>query len=215
MRKRRWWLGFGAVFALAATVALADQARLWWGSAAPNDEAERVAVIAGVSPGQSVAEIGAGRGEMARVMAPKVLPAGRLIVTELSDARLADLRAMVSAGGWQHVDVQRGQSGGTALPSSCCSLIYMRHVFHHFEDPSGMARGLYEAVAPGGRLIVIDFPPHWILGLMAPVTSGAGPAGAHGLTAEDVVSHLRAAGFTLEHQDTAWTAGSFLVMMRK
>lgn len=215
MTKRRWWVAPGAVLVLVAGVIFTDQARLWWGSSSPEDEAERVAALAGVTVGQTVAEIGAGSGVMARVMAPKVLPGGRLIVTELNDARLVDLRSMAAAGNWQHVEVQRGESAGTALPPSCCSLIYLRHVFHHFGDPPAMARALHEAVAPGGRLVVIDFPPHWILGLMAPVTSGAGHAGAHGVTAEDVISHLRAAGFVLELQDAAWTAGSFMVMMRK
>lgn len=84
MTRHRWLLGLVAVL-VVATVVLADQAALWWGSGSPGDEAERVAALAGVSPGQTVAELGAGRGEMARVMAPKVLPGGRLFVTELND----------------------------------------------------------------------------------------------------------------------------------
>jgi ubiquinone/menaquinone biosynthesis C-methylase UbiE len=150
---KRGWLGISAVLLLLAAGVLADQAALWWGSGSPGDEAERVAALAGVAPGQTVAELGAGRGEMARVLAPKLLPGGRLIVTELSDERLGDLRAMVSANGWQHVDVQRGEAAGTAFPSSCCRLVYMRHVFHHFRDPAAMARALYDSVSSGGRIV--------------------------------------------------------------
>jgi ubiquinone/menaquinone biosynthesis C-methylase UbiE len=214
MGKRRWLFGIGAIVLLAGVV-LVDQAALWWGSTAPDEEAERVAAVAGVSPGQIVAELGAGRGEMARVMAGKVLPGGRLIVTELDEARLSDLRAMVSAEGWSHVTVQPGDPTGTALPAACCHLLYLRHVFHHFNDPSAMARALYDSVAPRGRVVVIDFGPHWFLGLIAPVASGSGDARGHGVTAEDVIAHLRAAGFTLERQDPEWTRGSFMVMMRR
>lgn len=200
---------------LLAVVVVADQAVLWWSHASPEDEAERVAVLAGVAPGQTVAELGAGRGEMARVIAGKVLPGGRLFVTELDEARLADLRAMVSAEGWRHVEVQRGDPAGTALPAGCCSLVYLRHVFHHFDDPAAMARALYESVAPGGRVVVIDFGPQWFLGLIAPVSRESGESRGHGVTADDVIAHLRAAGFALEHQDPEWTRGSFMVMMRR
>lgn len=214
MSKHRWRIGIGAILLLAGVV-LADQAALWWGSASPDGEAERVAALAGVSPGQTVAELGAGRGEMARVMAHKVLPGGRLIVTELDEARLADLRAMVSAEGWGHVAVQLGDPTGTALPADCCDLLYLRHVFHHFGDPAAMARALHDSVAPGGRVVVIDFEPHWLLSLIAPVASESGHSRAHGVTAGDLIAHLRAAGFTLERQEPEWTRGSFMVMMRR
>ena len=214
MTKLRWLIGIGAILVLTAVV-LADPAALWWGSGSPEDEAERVVALAGVSAGQAIAEVGAGRGEMARVIARKLLPGGRLFVTELDDERLVDLRAMVSSEGWRHVDVLRGDSAGTALPLACCSLVYLRHVFHHFGDRRAMARALYDAVPTGGRVLVIDFAPHWLLGLIAPVTSDNGRASAHGVTAEEVIEHLRAAGFTLERQDLEWTAGSFMVMLRK
>ena len=215
MTKRRWLLGIGAVLVLAAVIVIAEQAALWRGSGSLEDEAQRVATLAGVSPGQTIAELGAGRGEMVRVMARKVLPDGRLFVTELDDARLAELRALVSTEGWQHVDVRSGDPAGTALPAACCSLIYLRHVFHHFNDPPAMARALYDSAARGGRVVVIDFPPHWFLGLIAPVASPGSGARAHGVTAEDVAAHLQSAGFTLERQDLSWTPGSFMVMMRK
>jgi ubiquinone/menaquinone biosynthesis C-methylase UbiE len=111
--------------------------------------------------------------------------------------------------------VRRGDPAGTSLAASCCDLVYMRHVFHHFADPPAMARALHEAVLAGGRVVVIDFAPHWILGLIAPVTSDGGRLRGHGTTAEDVVAHLAAAGFTLERQDPDWTSGTFMVMMRK
>ena len=46
-------------------------------------EAERLAQVAGVVPGLSVAEIGAGTGRFTAVMARKVGPAGKVFSTEL------------------------------------------------------------------------------------------------------------------------------------
>jgi SAM-dependent methyltransferase len=214
MTKRRWLMASGVVVLVALAV-LARPLAMWWGGRSPADEANRVAALAGVGPGQVVAEIGAGAGEMARVLAQRVLPGGRLIATELSEDRLAGLRAMVSDERWPHVEVRTGEAAGTALPAECCALIYMRHVFHHFDNPAVMSRALYDAAANGGRLVVIDFPPQWLLGLIAPVTREGAGGGGHGITADQLMNHLTNARFIIERHDAGWTTGSFMVMARK
>jgi SAM-dependent methyltransferase len=188
----------------------ADALVLWYGSRSPAAEAEKVASLAGIAAGHTIAEIGAGGGEMLRVLAPKTVPGGRVFVTELSDARLADLRALVDAQGWSHVSVLRGDTHGTALPDACCSLIYMRHVYHHFGDRAAMAAALRRALAPAGKLIVIDFPPIRFLSLIEPIAANGN--GGHGITAEEVTGDLTAAGLSSIRHDPRWTAGSFMTM---
>lgn len=205
----RRWLGLGVGLVLAVVLALAvEQAVLWWGTRSPAEEAERLTVLAGIRPGLTVAEIGAGSGEMAGVIGAKVLPGGRFFVTELSDDALTDLRALVAEQRWTHAEVRQGEPNGTALPDACCDLIYMRHVYHHFEDRLAMAKALGRAVAPGGQVGVIDFAPQWSLNLIAPL------AGGHGVTAEKVIGELSAAGFRLQHHEPRWTSSSFLVLFR-
>lgn len=196
---------------LVAAVALsADVLALWWGSRSPEAEAERVAELAGVAADDTIAEIGAGRGEMLRVLAPKTLPGGRVFVTELSDTRLTDLRALVDAERWRHVSVLQGEPNGTALPDACCNVIYMRHVYHHFADRRQMAAALRRALAPAGRLVVIDFEPIWLLSIVEPVEGTS--TRAHGVTADEVITDLTAVGLTLIRHESRWTTGSFMTM---
>lgn len=214
MTKRRWVIVV-SIIGLLVLAALAGPAAMWWGSRAPEDEAARLAPLVNADSGQVVAEIGAGGGEMARVIAPRLLPGGRLILTELSEAALVDLRSIVSEENWSHVEVQRGEVDGTALPSGCCAVIYMRHVFHHFRDPAVMTRALRDSLADSGRLAVIDFPPQWLLGLIAPLVQHEGEQGGHGITADAVMDYLTGAGLAIDRHEPRWTAGSFLVIARK
>lgn len=215
MLTKRRWLIVVSILVLLGLAALARPAAMWWGSRAPEDEAARLVPLVNVESGQVVAEIGAGAGEMARVIAPRLLPGGRLMVTELSEAALEDLRSVVSEEKWSHVEVHRGEVDGTALAPGCCAVIYMRHVFHHFRDPAGMTRALRDSLAVGGRLAVIDFPPQWLLGVIAPLVQHEGEQSGHGISADALMDYLTDAGLAIERHEPRWTAGSYLVIARK
>jgi hypothetical protein len=70
-----------------------------------------------------------------------------------------------------------------------------------------MAESLFDTIRPGGRLLVIDFPPSFWLGLWTPEGIPE-DRGGHGIRPGLVVAELEAAGFV--HTDTVerWpTAG--------
>ena len=56
-------------------------------------DAAHLVIALKLKPGQTVADIGAGRGQLAAALAREVGPSGRVYATELSDDRLRDLRA--------------------------------------------------------------------------------------------------------------------------
>lgn len=213
MKKRRWAIVAVAVLSLVVVgLAASQEAALWWGSRDPAGEARALASVLQITPGDVVAEIGAGRGEVARVMAGQVIPGGRLIVTELNDSRLTDLRSLVTTEKLAQVEVRKGETHGTALPDACCRAIYMRHVYHHFEDPAAMNAALRRALRPGGRLAIIDFAPGIVLGWIAPTNTGA--RHGHGVRLEEVSRELTASGLVVEHQDGRWRPGMFLIVVR-
>jgi ubiquinone/menaquinone biosynthesis C-methylase UbiE len=165
-------LGFGFGFVFASALPARGQT-----DAA---DATRLIRVLGLGPGQTVAEIGAGAGALTVAVAREVGPTGRVYSNELNPRQRDAIARAVTAAGLANVTVVEGHPERPNLPDACCTAIFMRDVFHHFADAETMARALRAALAPGGRLAVLDFPPR----------------NGHGITADDVRATLTRAGFT-------------------
>jgi len=171
------------------------------------DSARLVEVLL-IQPGSAVADIGAGSGGLAERMAQAVGREGRIYATEVNPQRLDDLRTL-ARGSDPNIVVVEGAPAQTNLPDGCCDAIYMRHVYHHFGEPSSMNASLYRALKPGGKLAVIDFTPK--TGKSAPAGQRAS-GDAHGVMQQTVIDELSAAGFTNTHAAEWPASGSFLVV---
>jgi ubiquinone/menaquinone biosynthesis C-methylase UbiE len=163
-----------------------------------------------LKPGSVVAEIGAGRGEITVALARHVGPTGRVYTTELGADRLRRLREAVDKNGLTNVEVVEGQEAHANLPEVCCDAIFMRDVYHHFENPLSMNASFFRALRPGARIAVIDFtPPN--------ETAAPGKRakdGSHGVTAEVTANELKAAGFEIVSSEER-TKRSFIVVGSK
>jgi predicted methyltransferase len=157
-------------------------------------DAQRLIAEMAVAPGMTVGEIGAGSGELTVLMAQHVGPAGKVLSTEISDQRLAEIRKAVDAASLRNVEVLQAAAESTNLAAGCCDAIFMRNVYHHFANPSAINRSLFAALKPGGRVAVIDFQPG--NGKEADTPAGRGSDGTHGVFGETVAKELEAAGFT-------------------
>ena len=165
-----------------------------------------------LTPGDVVAEIGAGSGDLTVAIAKHVAPSGRVYTSELGSDRLAKLRHAIAKGGATNVEVVEGRAADANLEAGCCEAVFMRNVYHHFADPAMMNASIFRALKPGARVAIIDFAPR----NNAPV----GPPGqrgdnaAHGVNTDIVAAELKAAGFeivTTEDRGQRW----FLVVGAK
>ena len=173
-------------------------------------ESARLAQVLELGPAASVAEIGAGAGQMTVAMAERLGPRGRMYSTELDRDRVRDIREAVARAGLRNVTVLEAAERDTNLPAACCDAIFMRRVYHDLTEPAAIDASLFLAVRPGGLVAVIDFPPH------GGVPSRGVPANrtGHGVAAALVVEEFTRAGF--EHLRTIdWTSGMFLALFRK
>ena len=162
----------------------------------PESEIEQLIQILGVKPDSSVADVGAGSGEISIAIAARV-PYGIVYSTEINPALLDKIRTDARKAGMNNIIPVMGKEHDTELPSQCCDAIFLREVYHHLTEPAGMDRSLYRALRPGARLAIIDFEP--INGTQPPMGVPTN-RGGHGVPKRIVVQELTRAG--LEHVKT-------------
>ena len=169
-------------------------------SLSEDGEAGAIVKMLALAPGQHVADIGAGDGEWTEVIARSVGESGRVWATEVDDDLIGNLRDLMEDEGLRHVDVVRGDQQNLGLPESCCEAALLRLVYHHFQDPAPMRKGLLRALQPGGLLLVIDIEPqkHW------DELEGVPDRGGHGIPIDDLVSELSSAGFREVERRAPW-----------
>ena len=178
------------------------------------DEAERLAAWLEVQPGTRVADVGAGDGTFAIILARRVGPSGQVYATELDDARLADIRYAATEARLANVTVIEGAVSSTNLPDACCEALFSRFVYHHLTDPAAINADIIRALRPGGRLVIIDFEPGGIMNWIGrPET--AGRHGGHGTPRETVLQEVTRAGFQWMRGPEAWRGRTYAVLFKR
>jgi ubiquinone/menaquinone biosynthesis C-methylase UbiE len=157
-------------------------------------EIDHLAQILELRPGSSMADVGAGSGEVSLALAKFVEPNGTVYATEIDPKLLDKIRRASQKANATDVRVVAGTDHDTGLLSNSCDAIFLREVYHHLTDPAAMDRSLYRAMRPGGRLAIIDFEPSQRPG--EPVPPGV-PAnrGGHGAPMKIVEAELTEVGF--------------------
>jgi len=112
----------------------------------------------GLSPGDDVADIGAGIGFHALRMARRVAPGGTVYATDLQPQMLARLRRRAEAAGVENIVLVRGAQTTTGLPRNRIDLALMVDVYHELSNPRAVLADLAGALDPaGGRLALVEF----------------------------------------------------------
>jgi len=150
-----------------------------------------------LKPGMSVADVGAGRGDLTVALAGEVGPSGRVFSSDIDIRALELIRGRVTAAALQNVRVVQAGARDTGLPTHCCDAVVLRRVYHHLSDPDATNLDLLRVLRPGGVLAIIDFPPmsSW-LWPWSPKDTPRNRTG-HGVAASLVVEEVTARGFSL------------------
>lgn len=133
MRNRR-----GATVIILLIVLLGAGCNNWRGLGfrASGPEMPRLRQVLALKPGMSVADVGAGKGEVTVALAAEVGPSGYVFSTEIDSEALEQLRAVVAAATLENVTVVQAHAHKTGLPTSCCDAILLRRVYHHLTHPA-------------------------------------------------------------------------------
>ena len=175
-------------------------------------DAARLAPAIQLHEGQTVADIGAGGGQLAVELARQVGPSGRVYATELEEDRRRDIREAAKSADLNNIEVLEAKATSTNLPERCCDALVMRRVYHHIGSPSLMNASMLASLKPGGFLAIIDFPPD---SAESPDPNGRDEGEQHGVTAATVARELGEAGFEVVSVEQGEGSDRYMVVARR
>jgi SAM-dependent methyltransferase len=119
-------------------------------------EAEVVMQLAGIAPGMSVADIGAGEGYYTVRLSPIVGPRGRVLAEDIVSKTRDRLAQRVQRENLDNVAVRLGQPADPKLPAKSFDRIFLVHMYHEVTQPYEFLWNLREGLKDGGLVIVVD-----------------------------------------------------------
>jgi ubiquinone/menaquinone biosynthesis C-methylase UbiE len=176
------------------------------------DEIPKLAALMEWKSGTVVADIGAGDGSYAFAAVEQVGATGKLFATEIDEEKIKALRAEVKKRDLQNLVVVESGEVETNLPASCCDAIFLRRVYHHLTKPLEFDASLIRSLKPGGKLAIIDFPPHPEYGKVIGVPKDRED---HGIQQKILIDEVTKAGFQLEKVVDDWPANNYCVLFVK
>jgi ubiquinone/menaquinone biosynthesis C-methylase UbiE len=187
---------------------------LFLGAQASDDEVRRLGQVMGWKAGQTIGDVGAGKGEIGIAAAGVVGKTGRVYVTELDEEKRKALEGEVKSRGLANIVVLQAAEKQTNLPNECCDGIVLRRVYHHLTAPVEMDASLLRSLKPGGELAIIDFAPRKSLSESDPVKGVPANRGGHGIRKNILIEELTTAGFKVDKVFDDWPDG-YCVVFRK
>ncbi|HXJ45760.1 MAG TPA: methyltransferase domain-containing protein [Candidatus Dormibacteraeota bacterium] len=204
---RTKWFLFALSCAAAASLVLALHAR-----ASAADEIPKLAALLEWKQGTSVADIGAGDGSYAFAAADVVGTSGKVFATEIDKEKLAKLRNEITKRSLKNVQVVESGDAETNLPALCCDAIFLRRVYHHLAKPLEFDASILRSLKPGGKLAIIDFPPHPEYGKVKGVPKDRED---HGIQQKILIDEVTRAGFVLDKVAEDWPTSDYCVLFVK
>ena len=151
-------------------------------------------------PYRSVLDVGTGTGRMLHLLSDHAAandrPLDRIAGLDNSHSMLAVARANLDRAKIRGVELRQGDIYSPPFEPGSFDLVVIHQVLHFLDDPARAVREAAQLVAPGGRLLIVDFAPHNLRFLQA--------EHAHrrlGFTNETVVEWLEAGPVTVTTTD--------------
>ena len=137
-------------------------------------------------PLKMLVDLGTGTGRMLEVLAGRY---ARGLGLDVNQSMLAYARSKLKTSGLDHAEVRHGDIYNVALPDGAADGVIIHQVLHYLSEPAHAIREAARVLAPGGRLVIVDFAPHEIESLRE--------SHAHerlGFEAEHVTAWMKEAG---------------------
>lgn len=120
------------------------------------NEAGEVMNKAGITPGMTVADIGAGEGYYTIRLAARVGKDGRVLAEDIVPEVRDTLAERVARDRLDNVSVRLGEPADPRLPDNSFDRVLMVHMYHEIEQPYEFLWRLRPSLRPDGMVVVVD-----------------------------------------------------------
>jgi len=140
-------------------------------------------------PGERVADIGAGTGYFTIPVANAVGPDGRVLALDIAPEMLEYLDFRVKALKIGNIRLRKVERDNPGIEPASVDTILLIDTIHYVKDRVAYAKNLLPALAPGGRVVIIDYFPKSM------AERPWGPPPEQQVSRERMDADLKAAGF--------------------
>ena len=109
-----------------------------------------------LKPDDVVADIGAGSGYFSFRMAQQV-PNGKVYAVDIQPEMLDEIAFLKAENNITNIETILGREDDPNLPDESIDLALMVDAYHEFAYPREMMEGIFEALKPGGRVVLLEY----------------------------------------------------------
>ena len=111
----------------------------------------------GEGPFSLLVDLGTGTGRILELFGPR---ARRALGFDLNHDMLGYARMKLERAGLTHAQARHGDLFNVPLPDGAADAVVLHQVLHFLDDPAAAIGEAARLLAPGGRLLIVDFAPH-------------------------------------------------------
>lgn len=167
-------------------------------------EPDRIMDALGIATGARVADVGAGGGWFTVRLARRVGPNGRVFAEDIQRQMIDSINRRVERERLRNVETVQGTAIDPRLPGNLDAVLIV-DTYPQLDDPVSMLKHLATALAPSGRLGIVDFRKD---------VYGPGPAMEERLEPEIIIRDAKLAGLRLHAHHTFLRYQYLLVFTR-
>lgn len=145
---------------------------------------EEVVQHLALSPGMTVADLGAGTGYFLPYLSRAVGAGGKVLGLDIELDMVRYMKERITREKLENVQAVQVSVGDPGLALSSVDRILVVDTWHHIPDRPAYVRKLAEALRPGGAVCVVDFT----------LETERGPPRDHRVSAESVLADLKSGG---------------------
>ena len=151
-----------------------------------------------------VADIGAGSGYFSFRIAQQV-PAGKVYAVDIQPEMLGAIASRQEDRGVENIETVLGTEDNPKLPPESIDLAFMVDAYHEFAYPREMMEGIFEALKPGGRVVLLEYRKENPMIMIKPL---------HKMTQKQVKKELKAVGLKWDKTKQFLPEQHFLVFSK-